>query len=254
VAIHGAFSGAKGFERDTGLSELADREGFIVVYPNGIGLFGLFRHWNSGHCCGKALKDGIDDVGFVTTVVERISSDLRVDRSRVFVVGNSNGGMLAYRIAAERPRVLAAVAAVSATIGGRPSAKEEEWIIPEPAAAVPMIVVHGREDRSVPYDGGNGKGGMTSVPVRDSVAFWVERNGCGPTPVAEWLREGRVQREIWQGSPSGAAVELVTIQGWGHDWPGPRFTNRLDATNPLHGFDALEVIWEFFERHRRTEP
>jgi polyhydroxybutyrate depolymerase len=87
VAIHGAFSGAKAFERETGFSALADREGFIVAYPNGIGLFGLLRHWNSGHCCGKARKDDIDDVGFVATVIDQISERLLVDRGRIYVVG-----------------------------------------------------------------------------------------------------------------------------------------------------------------------
>ena len=65
VALHGAFSTARNFEEESGFSLLADRESFIVVYPQGIGLGNLFRHWNSGHCCGKAKKQNIDDVGFV---------------------------------------------------------------------------------------------------------------------------------------------------------------------------------------------
>lgn len=65
LALHGAFSTARKFKRESGLSRLADREGFLVVYPQGIGLGDLFRHWNSGHCCGKARKMNLDDVGFV---------------------------------------------------------------------------------------------------------------------------------------------------------------------------------------------
>ena len=70
--------------------ELADREGFVVVYPQGIGLLGMFRHWNSGHCCGKARKTGIDDVAFVLSVVDDVASKLRIDRTRLYVTGFSN--------------------------------------------------------------------------------------------------------------------------------------------------------------------
>ena len=70
VALHGAFSTAREFERESGFSLLADRESFIVVYPQGIGLGDLFRHWNSGHCCGKARKMNLDDVGFVLAAVD----------------------------------------------------------------------------------------------------------------------------------------------------------------------------------------
>ena len=73
IVIHGAFSTAREMERMSGFSRLADREGFIVVYPNGIGLLGYLQHWNVGQCCGKAAKDGVDDLGFVRAVVEGVA-------------------------------------------------------------------------------------------------------------------------------------------------------------------------------------
>ena len=118
VALHGAFGTAREFERESGFSLLADRERFLVVYPQGIGLGNLFRHWNSGHCCGKARKINLDDVGFVLAAVDDVAKRNPVDRARLYLVGFSNGGMLAYRIAAEHPEVVAAVAVASATIGG----------------------------------------------------------------------------------------------------------------------------------------
>src|ERR1700761_863930 len=132
VALHGAFSTAREFERESSFSALADRERFIVVYPQGIGLGDWFRHWNSGHCCGKARKKNIDDVGFVLATVDDVARRNPVDRARIYLVGFSNGGMLAYRIAAEHPDIVAAVAVVSGTIGGVPAASEPEWAIPQP--------------------------------------------------------------------------------------------------------------------------
>jgi polyhydroxybutyrate depolymerase len=82
LALHGAFSTARKFERESGLSLLADREGFLVVYAQGIGLGDLFRHWNSGHCCGKARKMNLDDVGFALAAVDDVARRNPVDRAR----------------------------------------------------------------------------------------------------------------------------------------------------------------------------
>ena len=251
VALHGAFSGAKGFDRQSGLSRLAEEQGFIVAYPNGIGLFGLLRHWNSGHCCGKARKDEIDDVGFVISVAAEVAGEFRVDPRRVYLVGYSNGGMLAHRIAAERSDAFAAVAVVAGTIGGKPASDEPEWTIPPPADAVPIVIFHGRADENVPYEGGEARGKITAISVQRSTSLWVERNGCGAEPSTERLYGGKVLREAWPGCPDGKDVVRFSIDGWGHDWPGEHFTRKLPADDPLRTFDASGLIWEFFEGRSR---
>lgn len=246
LALHGAFSTARKFERESGLSLLADREGFLVVYPQGIGLGDLFRHWNSGHCCGKARKMNLDDVGFALGAVDDAARRNPVDRSRLYVVGHSNGGMLAYRIAAERPEIVAAVAAVSATIGGVPAANEPEWTVPRPARPVPVLALHGRADENVPYDGGRAaksRGKSSTISVTRSVGRWVDADGCDPGAQVEMMNGGRVERQSWSGCGDGAEVVLYSLDGWGHDWP------KADS---LGGFDATATIWRFFERHRRT--
>ena len=86
VVIHGAFDTAEGMETYSGFSKLSDRENFLVLYPNGMGLFGYLQHWNAGHCCGKAAKDQIDDVGFIEAAIEDVCSRLRVDRQKVFLL------------------------------------------------------------------------------------------------------------------------------------------------------------------------
>lgn len=246
LALHGAFSTARKFERESGLSLLADRQGFLVVYPQGIGLGDLFRHWNSGHCCGKARKMNLDDVGFALAAVDDVARRNPVDRARIYVVGHSNGGMLAYRIAAERPEVVAAVAAVSATIGGIPAADEPEWTIPRPSHPVPVLALHGRADASVPYEGGRAaqsRGKSSTISVARSVGLWVDANGCDPAPQVETMHGGRVERQSWSGCGDDAEVVLYSLDGWGHEWP---------QEEPLGGFDALETLGRFFARHRRT--
>ena len=246
LALHGAFSTARKFEAESGLSLLADREGFLVVYPQGIGLGDLFRHWNSGHCCGKARKLNLDDVGFALAAVDDVARRNPVDRARLYVVGHSNGGMLAYRIAAERPEVVAAVAAVSATIGGVPAADEPEWTIPRPKHSVPVLALHGRADENVPYGGGRAaqsRGKSSTISVARSIGLWVDANGCDPDPQVELMPGGRVERQSWSGCSDEAEVVLYSLDGWGHDWPDE---------NSLDGFDATGTIWRFLERHRRT--
>ncbi len=260
VAIHGAFSGAEDFERQTDFSELADREGFVVVYPNGIGLFGLLRHWNSGHCCGKALKSGVDDVGFVADVVAEITSRFSIDPGRVYVVGYSNGGMLAHRIAAEAPFPIAAVAAVGSSIGGRPKGASSEWTVPEPEAPLPLMMVHGLADDRVPFDGSDtdeSRGSTRTISVPRSIAFWVNENGCRNEPRMSREYEGRVERSDWSGCREGTAVTLLALKDWGHDWPGPFFIDRKDRDGTLAGFSAAEIIWDFlsgFERSQEIGP
>jgi polyhydroxybutyrate depolymerase len=246
VALHGAFSTAREFERESGFSRLADRERFLVVYPQGIGLGDLFRHWNSGHCCGKAKRMKIDDVGFVLATVDDVARRNPVDRTRLYLVGFSNGGMLAYRIAAEHPQVVAAFAVASGTIGGVPAANEPEWSVPQPKQPVPVLVLHGRADTHVPYDGGRAaqsRGRSSAISVARSIGIWVDADGCDPEPHVESMGGGQVERQVWSGCRDDAEVVLYSINGWGHEWP---------KENSLGGFEAGATIWRFFERHRIT--
>jgi polyhydroxybutyrate depolymerase len=246
VALHGAFSTARKFERDSGFSLLADREGFLVVYPQGIGLGDLFRHWNSGHCCGKARRMNLDDVGFVLATVDDVARRNPVDRARVYFAGFSNGGMLAYRIAAEHPEVVAAVAVASATIGGVPAANEPEWSVVRPKQPVAVLAIHGRADTSVPYEGGRAaqsRGNSSAISVERSIRLWVNADDCNPEPQVELMAQDRVERQVWSGCGSDSEVVLYSLSSWGHEWP---------KENLLGGFDAAGTIWRFFERHSRT--
>jgi polyhydroxybutyrate depolymerase len=253
VAVHGAFSSPDQFARQTGFDELADRAGFVVAYPAAFAP--PFPTWNSGHCCGLARTIGLDDVAFVASVISDVKSHRAIDENRVYLVGHSNGGMLVHRFTAERPDGIAGAAVVAGTIGGRPSSDEPIWRISEPRRPVPMLVLHGRFDTQVDYDGGldpRAWRGRTWISARDSALFWSEQTQCVEQSSARALVAGWVQREIWTG-PGGCRVELHTVEGWGHRFPGLSATRELRPDHPLRGFHGSEHIWNFFRASASTK-
>ncbi|NVN92058.1 MAG: alpha/beta hydrolase [Desulfuromonadales bacterium] len=257
VVLHGAFSTGRQTETETGFSKLADSKGFLVAYPEGIGLFGLLQHWNAGHCCGKAADDQVDDVGFLSEVIRSVRSKLAVDPGRIYMAGMSNGGMLTYRFAAERSADLAAAAVVSGAIGSVVDQGKEPWKLPQPESPVPIIAFHGLVDDSVPANGGvspRKKGKRSYLAVADAIDFWRNADGCGAMPVATLSNNGSVKRQVWDNCRNGSTVEAVILSGWGHQWPAPWFTDRLGTDDPLRSFDATLQIWTFFSRFHRLNP
>jgi polyhydroxybutyrate depolymerase len=252
VALHGGFGTARKMEEETGLSELADKEGFFVLYPNGMTLFGRLQHWNAGHCCGIAMRRDVDDVGFVSQAIDQICSRLKVDTARIYMVGYSNGGMLAYLFAAERSEVLAAFAVIAASIGSRSSPSAPERVIPPPRSPVPLIAFHGLEDDLVPYAGGRrGNQGHLYVSVNESMAFWVKANCGSPAPVRERKIEGNIMKDTWSAREGRKEVVLYSLEGWNHPLPSRRHTHALPEAHSLRDFDATETLWAFFKSHHR---
>lgn len=254
VALHGAFGTAKIMERLTGFSDLADEKQFIAVYPNGIGAMGNFQHWNAGHCCAKAAADGVDDVGFLVAVIEDACSRLAVDRNRIFMVGFSNGGMMTYRFAAEKGDMLAAIAPLAASAGGRPDRGTPEWGIPQPVRSLPVIAFHGLDDKYVPIKGGLSQGKENAREywsVKRSLGVWEARDGCKGQPVERDQSRGKVHVLSWENCKDNDRVVLYTLEGWPHSWPGPYYTAKRDPQDPLYNFDAARIIWDFFEASSR---
>ncbi len=253
VMLHGAFGTGKGMARNDGFNRLADEKQFIAIYPNGVGALGLFQHWNAGHCCSKAAEAGIDDVGFIATVIEDACARLAVDRQRIFMVGYSNGGMMAHRFAAERGDMLAAFAVLAGSAGGRPDSRSAEWSIPVPVKPLPVLAIHGMEDVYVPFEGGTSSARESEQAywsVLRSLNIWVARDGCQEPPVRHDERQGRVHVRTWAPCRTGGEVVLYALEGWGHTWPGPHFTADLDPRDPLYNFDVARIIWAFFEKVR----
>jgi polyhydroxybutyrate depolymerase len=233
----------------SGLNELADREGFLVVYPNAAG----DRHWNDG----RDTTVGLDDVGFVTALVEHLTREHRLDTQRVYAVGISNGGMLVQRLACERSDRIAAFSSVIAALasGLRSQCR--------PSHLTPMLMINGVNDPLVPWAGGTvtqgralGKGGVV-VSVPDTAAFWARHNGCAPAPETTTLPDvdpgdhTRASRLQFRGCAPGTEVVLYRIEGAGHTWPGspvaPRFPRLVGRMS--RDLNAAEVVWQFFQRH-----
>ncbi len=249
LVLHGAFSTAKQMDHWAEWSSLAEREGFIVVYPEGIGIWGFLQHWNAGHCCGKAVRDGWDDVAFIDALIDNLLERYAIDGRRIFMVGFSNGGMLTYRYAAERSSRLAAAAVVSGALGSRESSAAPAWRVPEPAGPVPMLVMHGTEDESIPYDGGMAAKkhqGRIYLSVNDAVAFWGRANQSKGAVERRVLCQGAVQEETGVNKDGKPVVRLCRLQGWGHQWPGGSVTRSLPEDRALRDFDAASYIWDFF--------
>lgn len=244
LVLHGGGGNAGNAERMTGFTAKAEEEGFIVVYPEGTGRFRK-RHltWNAGHCCGKAMKDGVDDVGFIRALIDKLVVDYPIDPNRIYVTGMSNGGMMTHRLGIELSDELAAIAPVVAAIFG------DESRPPHPVSA---LMINGMLDASVPKDGGPTGGrfprawdGTPTRPALEQAAFWAEADGCRGEP--DPVDGGRYLS--WQvRCPGGKAVEIYLLKDAGHAWPGGRQGSRM-GDEPTTDLDATDVIWTFFEAH-----
>lgn len=244
VLLHGGLGTGAQLEGSALMSPIADREGFVAVYPDGES-----RTWNAGRCCGPAVEQNVDDVGFVAALLDHLEAELCLDRRRVYATGMSNGAMLAHRLGCELSERLAAIAPVSgANVTDRCT----------PGRPVPVLMIHGTADRHVPWEGGLGCG-LAAVPfasVPDTVAGWVTRNGCAPAAPSLVLEQGDGRCELQAACPSAAPVILCTIAGGGHSWPGGD-PKRLDLPGCAQAgeggqsrtFLASEQIWAFFRQH-----
>lgn len=241
VMLHGGGGSGLQLELESSrMDPIADREGFITVYPNGTG---LIRTWNGGNCCGKAVADNVDDVGFVGALLDHVESLLCTDRRRVFASGMSNGAIMSHRLACELSQRIAAIAPVAGTIGVANC---------QPTRPVPVLAIHGTSDGHVPWDGGLGCGpsNVASTSVASTVEGWRQRNHCDTTTSA-YLDQGDGHCTTF-GNCQGAVV-LCGVDGRGHSWPGGE-PKEAGVNCPADGpqstnFIASEAIWTFFKNH-----
>lgn len=246
LVIHGGGGNARHAERVSGFSDKADREGFIVVYPEGTGrLKRNLLTWNAGHCCGTAMEKGVDDVGFFNALLDKLLQQYPIDPNRVYATGISNGGMMSHRLGRELSDRFAAIAPVAAALFG------DEVQPPNPVSA---IMINGLLDRAVPIDGGAPGGrfpqawdGTPARPAVEQAKFWARANGCD-------AESARAEKALYTLTtyrcPVGRGVQLYVIKDGGHAWPGgEKGTPRGDQ--PSMAINATDVIWDFFAIHSR---
>lgn len=254
LAFHGGEGHPLRLAKQTGFDEIADRNGFVVAYPAAAP-----NQWNDGRSTTALFGD---DVTFIARLIEHLVATEHIDATRIYAVGPSNGGMFTLRLACELSDRIAAFAVVAASF------PDSYWQRCAPRRAVPMLLIHGSEDRFIRWQGGTiphgrerGVGG-TVIPVPDTVAFWRERDGCKKEPAVERLPDRapddgtRVEVQRYEGCRDGSALVLVRIEGGGHTWPGSR---RAGAVGGLAGrvsqdADGTQMIWEFFNNYALPGP
>jgi polyhydroxybutyrate depolymerase len=232
VVLHGAFGSGEHTRAATGWDALADREGFMVAYPNGHG-----RTWNAGKCCGPAFNHKVDDVEYLHRLTQHLAQTEGVDRERVYAVGMSNGAMMAYAWACRRPEDLAGIGPVAGAMVSDC----------QPKSPVNVVAVHGTADRNVPISGGVGPRSVTRYnypSLASSLTPFVNADRCTPAP----KRNDRAPLHVSTfNCVSGDGVTVAVIDGLGHEWPGARPSDPVRklirdkvSSAPL---DATTFLW-----------
>ncbi|MBD2183261.1 hydrolase [Planktothrix sp. FACHB-1355] len=244
LAFHGGRGQGERLAQTTGFNDLADREGFIVVYPDGID-----KHWNDG-VNTPGFDSSIDDVGFVKALIDEIGRSKNIDRRRIYATGISNGGFFTLRLACEMSERIAAFAPVAATM---PVKLKSKCNLKKP---VSILMIGGTNDRFVPWEGGQAiKGGDEIMSVVDTFEFWKQQNACVSREQVNRLpnnapRDGtQVESSTYSGCRANAEVRLLTIEGGGHTWPGGYGQPRAVVGQTSGDINASEEIWNFFKRH-----
>jgi polyhydroxybutyrate depolymerase len=259
IALHGRGGNGESMILLTrkGFNKLADKEGFIVVYPDGID-----QNWNDGRMDEEANdrphRENIDDVGFISALIDSMIKEYKTDPKRVYVTGISNGAIMSYRLACELSFKISAIAPVDGNI--------PHLLIHDcsPRMPVPVLAINNINDPLVPYEGGNiytsirrlNLGKVLSVD--ESIRFWVNRNQCSTVPIVTEEpdldpKDGtRVTRKEYTDGNDGTEVILFSVDGGGHTWPGGfQYLPSWLIGKTSRDIDATRVIWSFFKRHSR---
>lgn len=237
--LHGAGGTGLGIAGFSGFSELAEREGFVVVYPDGLG-----GAWNDNRPDPRVRP--IDDVGFINSIIGYLTSELNIDETRIYATGYSMGGMMSYRLGCEARDRFAAVASVASTM--------PEYLITlcDEVTPLPVLVIQGTDDNIVPWIGY--QGGYLSA--RETLSHWGALNGCADQPpTMEILPDADpedgtlVVLETHADCDGNSEVVLYGVHNGGHTWPGRAIQAPFDLGLTTRDFEAAEAIWEFFSRH-----
>lgn len=273
IVLHGGGSNGKGTIRLTCprgvlasprcLNALADREGFVVVYPNGTGTSAApeSRTWNAGggsgdwQCVsGPACKNDVDDVAYIRAVIDDLAGAVAIDAQRIFATGISNGAAMAHRLGCELSDRIAAIAPVA---GGNQFSTGGTCPITRP---VSDLEIHGTSDPCWAFDGGASAclqmDDKDKISVPDTVGGWAKRDDCPgaskPNMLPDTNPDDGTTTTLTQYTPckDGSEVMLLEITGGGHTWPGGfQYLPKADVGAVAMDFDANERMWTFFEHH-----
>jgi polyhydroxybutyrate depolymerase len=251
VVLHGGLGNGSVIRRQMRMDPIAEREGFVVVYPDGLG-----RAWNDGRedrIRQRGAYGRADDAAFLRTVVDTLVRDGIAQRSKVFLTGVSNGGMMSLRMACEAADYFAGIVPIVASMPADIASSCA------PSRPLPILLINATSDPLVPWSGGGvgfrgGRGQVIST--EDTIAFWLRVNGCSSSPAELSRTSGapakvtEAKMKLYKNCNSGAPVALIRIEGGGHRIPG-----REERSHPVidwflgpqnHDFETAEEAWRFF--------
>lgn len=243
------------------LNKLADREGFVVIYPNGTPrpLIKNMRTWNAGGgengfmCVSEyACEKKIDDISYFKDLLSDLSKMINVDRARVYSIGMSNGAAMSHRLACELSDWIIAIAAIS---GGNQFSATAQC---NPSKPVSILQIHGTSDPAWPYSGGpSRKLDGNFYAVSSTVSGWILRNKCWPKPIRKNMANivndsMELVNESYGNCQENVEVTLITINGGGHTWPqGNQYLPEKTIGKTSQDFNANETVWQFLKDHPR---
>jgi polyhydroxybutyrate depolymerase len=247
VVLHGAGGGGQAFLEKNGWLAEAGKRGFIVLAPDGFpartgepaNVLTNPRVWNAGNLRVGSPRTRVDDAAFIGALLDDAERRWRVAPRRIYVAGHSNGGALAFLLAARLGQRIAAIA---------PVATLPYVDAPRLRPAVPTMYFLGRLDPLVPYAGGRSVlpwGTRQTAPVEPAISKWSQGLGCGEWAESTRLEKGVERRKYCQ------LLEVVLIEGQGHGWPGGAESGlgRQLIGPSVNTVDATAEIWQFFSRH-----
>ena len=258
LAFHGGGGTGEAAEMQSGLSKKAEEACFIVVYPDGVSKFGIpgrRQYWASGTARTESRSEGIDDVGFISTLTDKLSQEYSIDPKMIYATGLSNGAQMSYRLACELSDKIAAIAPIGSGM------VVEDC---KPIRPVPVMHFHGTADPGWPYTGGAGC--FTAdifPPVYETINKWIAINNCSENARVTY-QKGEAVCRTYVSCGENVEVTLCTIDGGGHVWPGGHaFPSEqkipwdsecaLGKGNGVgritQDINSPDAMWEFFKKH-----
>lgn len=213
---------------------IADTANFLVVHPNGTFDTGGNRFWNAFNV------PGVDDIGFLSTLIDTINNNYNVDLNRVYSTGMSNGGYMSFELACQLSNRIASVASVTGTMT---TLRMNACSAQKPT---PIMQIHGTFDPTVPY---NGDASNESIP--DVIDYWVNQTNCASTPVIMNVPDNdpndgcTTEHYVYSGGDQGTTVEHYKVIDGAHTWPGAPVTIGTTSQD----FNASIEIWRFFSQY-----
>lgn len=243
ISLHGFAEWPAHQMEISGWNDLADRHGFIVVYPCGTGFPLRWRvHGQTGSANDPAL-----DVAFISDLIDVLEKEYNIDPARIFVNGLSNGGGMSFLLSCRLAERIAAIGTVAGAI-------LLPWDDCKPSRSVPMIAFHGTGDPIVPYLGGPSRSfELLFSAVPDWIAEYARRAGCNSDPVL-LPTIGEVSGIKYSNSEQTVDVFFYTVEGGGHSWPGGGSMPKFIVGHTTRDIDATQTMWEFFQKHPKLTP